>query len=441
MSFLPNDYEIPKTNPSYNYKPKVLELIARALGDEFSGHIMVSILKSAGVPNSKIEYPNTKWKTILGTFNYAMNECNEDQITVEGIIEEFLDPLSHNADEEKAKTLSEKIHKLLKYSELTVIKDNDRYRVFNEDDYLNYLEMEHQELDEKHYLRQEEEEKIRDKKTKNREKDLGILVANKEKIQEIKECHQAYIDLLEVFCNNSSCPTDKLNSYYIFLKKHLQKLIDELRLNGTTSIYIPFKSDLYSAEKEWGQDIIKGPISWDKIRPELYSVHSWIAQRCNAVENHEQQSDNKKKLAEITNFISETRTVKTAPKIYNVKKMEILHKYENKKASKKTLKNSVVKFDDTIPAIFVDEVEIPLPEYGKEHYFCRAVWKRKAKEAIDWSKIYNDMEGKNADFLPDKELWRYVYDAKNDVNKRVKDITGTTENLFDWKEKTIKRLY
>ena len=111
------------------------------------------------------------------------------------------------------------------------------------------------------------------------------------------------------------------------------------------------------------------------------------------------------------------------------------------KASKKTLKNSVVKFDDTIPAIFVDEVEIPLPEYGKEHYFCRAVWKRKAKEAIDWSKIYNDMEGKNADFLPDKELWRYVYDAKNDVNKRVKDITGTTENLFDWKEKTIKRLY
>lgn len=329
MSWLPPDYKIQKTYPSYDYKPKVLELIAQTLGDEFSGSVMVSLLKSAGVPDSAIEYPNTKWRTILGTFGYAKNEQNDSGITVERIIEEFLDPLSHNANEEKAKTLVEKIRTILKYDDLIIIQDGRRYLVCDEEGYNNYREAGHQEQWEEYESKQRREAEMQKKKAQDREKDKEVLVANREKILVIREHHQAYMDLLEIFCNNPSRPTNDLNSPYIFLKKHLQKLIDELHLNETKVIYAPFKVDLYSAEKEWGQDAIKGLISWDKIRPELYSVHSWITQRCNYAEKQGQQSDDEKKLGEINEIIGKYRAQKPPVQQEATRmEMKILHKYE-----------------------------------------------------------------------------------------------------------------
>jgi hypothetical protein len=283
-----------------------------------------------------------------------------------------------------------------------------------------------------------EKEKLNDEKKIKQNKDL---------IKNIRDTHQKYIDVIELFCRNPKKPTKELNDAYVFLIKKLEKDLQAINFEySKITLYKPFRKDLYSAEAQWNgtssMDFIIGPkLSWDEVRPSLYKVHSDITNLCNIADDFAEMTDEEKKLEEITNLISQQRTQSVPTKKDDIKKMEILHKYEDKKLPKKTLKNSVVKFDDTIPAIFIDEVEIPLPEYGKEHYFCRAVWKRKANEATDWSKIYNDMEAKNADFLPDKKLWRYVYDAKNDVNKRVKDITGTTENLFDWNEKTIKRLY
>lgn len=379
MSFLPPDYKLPEAYPSYNYKPKVLELIARTLGDEFSGSVVVSLLKSAGIPDSEIDYPNTKWKTILGAFKYAMNEWNENHITIESVIEEFLDPLSHNVDEEKEKVLYEKIKKILKYADLVVVKSENRYVILDKQDFetfsIDKFEEEANDPDSEYnnqYYKKIEEEK-------NRKKDFEIIIANKEKIQEIREYHQAYIDLLEIFCNNPSRPTDNLNSHYIFLKKHLQKLIDGLRLNKITYIYTPFRGDLYSAEKEWGQDIIRGPISWDKIRPELYSMHSWITQRCNVVENHKQQSDNKKKLAEITDFISQIRTKKTP-----LKEHQKTMKIEISKIPELTIKN--VEDDATVK----NKKKIYLPK------FSATTWSKVQIRFIDESTVYITADKKTA---------------------------------------------
>lgn len=292
-------------------------------------------------------------------------------------------------------------------------------------------------------------EETPESKKANKKADEEKIKQNAELIKTLRDNHQSLTDVVEIFCQNSKKPTKELNDAYLFLVKKIENIIKQLDLkHHRIYFYKPFKKDIYTAEYEWnGDGSIFSPIkltpklSWDAVRPHMYETHSKISEIYRMTEETEEMSDDEKRLEQINALISEKRTIKTTPKKDDVKKMEILHKYEDRKTPKKILKNSVVKFDDTMPAIFVDEVEIPLPEYGKEHYFCRAVWKRKANEATDWSKIYNDMEGKNADFLPDKQLWRYVYDAKNDVNKRVKDIAGTTENLFDWNEKTIKRLY
>src|ERR1035437_1093276 len=128
MSFLPPDYKTPETCPSYDHKPKVLELIAQTLGSGFSKSATMLLLKSAGVPGSEIKNKNENWKIILDAFKYAMNENNKAQINIERVIEEFLDPLSHNADEEKAKILSGKIEKLLKYDKLILRQVDERQR-------------------------------------------------------------------------------------------------------------------------------------------------------------------------------------------------------------------------------------------------------------------------------------------------------------------------
>ncbi len=178
----------------------------------------------------------------------------------------------------------------------------------------------------------EEEYMDKEKEEQQNAEDFKTLLANKDKIREIKEYHQAYIDVLEIFCNNPSNPTDDLNSHYTFLKKQVQQLLNKLGLYTTVDIYVPFKDDLYSAEKEWKQDtVFKGAINWDKIRPGLHAVHSWITQRCNAVESHGQQSDDEKRLLDINETIQKYRIQKTQ-KPKEVTRVEVT--YKNEKESK-----------------------------------------------------------------------------------------------------------
>ena len=104
-----------------------MELIARAIGDSFSGYQIVQILKSEGIPEKEIDYPNTKWKTLLDAFKKLEGRrilvpkkglripYGSEKIT--SLINVFIHPLTHNADEEKATVLGKKIESILKYEE------------------------------------------------------------------------------------------------------------------------------------------------------------------------------------------------------------------------------------------------------------------------------------------------------------------------------------
>lgn len=123
------------------------------------------------------------------------------------------------------------------------------------------------------------------------------------------------------------------------------------------------------------------------------------------------------------------------------KDLTLKHKYEKEKRASKPLKDYLISFNENASVIHLDETEIPLPEFRKEYYFCKAMFKRPKSEAVDWSVIFNEMDSKSSDNLPDKNHWRYVYDAHIDVNNRIKELLGTDEKLFVWSEKTVKRLH
>jgi len=98
-------------------------------------------------------------------------------------------------------------------------------------------------------------------------------------------------------------------------------------------------------------------------------------------------------------------------------------------------------FDNSKPSIQIGRQIIELPPFKNEHCFCRVAFKHPVGEAVDWSEIYEDMTG--IDIFEDKNKakgkWRIVYDAMEAINGKVR---GQTDNiLFQWREKTVRRLY
>ncbi len=108
---------------------------------------------------------------------------------------------------------------------------------------------------------------------------------------------------------------------------------------------------------------------------------------------------------------------------------------------KKSLKECDIKFNDSLAKIIIDSNDIPLPAYGKEHFFARALFNRKKGEPIDWSIIYNEMQSREENNIPEKENWRYVYDASNDLNKRIQEVLKTKEKLSRCSKRTVTRLH
>jgi hypothetical protein len=109
------------------------------------------------------------------------------------------------------------------------------------------------------------------------------------------------------------------------------------------------------------------------------------------------------------------------------------------------LKTLGIKYDDEKAILEIGSQKCQIPPYKNEHYLCRAMYEHAVNEPIDWSAIYEKMTGYYEVFYgkpPEtRENWRLVYDAMEALNKRVKELTGTEDNLFGWQEKTIKRNY
>jgi len=102
-----------------------------------------------------------------------------------------------------------------------------------------------------------------------------------------------------------------------------------------------------------------------------------------------------------------------------------------------------IEFLDSEPALKCADKKCPLPSFKNEHFLCRAVFEHPINEAIDWSEIYERMTGYYETYYgkppATRKNWRTVYDAMGALNNRVKDVFGI-DKIFDWKEKTIKRI-
>lgn len=359
------------------YTPKVLELVAKEIGNFFTGTQIKNILTEKGVSPSDIQkYPDTKWKMI----NEALKSKQEiDDGGVATLIMEFLHPLNHDLNEERYKDLAKKVAKILTYDRIIVQDNGPR---------AGYYVLNQQEL-------QEIYTPIRDEWEMENEYKYGDKIEfknNKEKIEKLKNLHQAYIDTIQLFCEDIKNPTSELNDAYVFLHKKMSDIVDTLSLQYyKISIYRPFKEDLYSAEHEWNGDgsfddeiRLNPKLSWDAIRPNLHKTHSQISEAQRLINEDENISSEEKYLEEINTYISEKRTSKTTPKFGDRKPAEQRMKIEISKIPDLNIKN----VDDTI--ITKGKKKIALPK------FSSTAWSKVHIKFIDDNNVYITADKKTA---------------------------------------------
>lgn len=298
---------LPDINKS-TFSEKVIELIAQVFNNNLSNSEIRKIITpilNKNEPISKEPFTKGYIDDWLEEHNWLYNlekvldfikrkDENADK-TIAEIIEALLHPLNYNADEEKAEKIAELIGKYLRY---------DRFYI--QDIGEEYLVLSGKEMEEMHSFSPEFEEEEMHKKEEDNEK----IKNSKEIIKQLRDTHQAYIDIIEIFCGNTKKPTRELNDAYLFLSNKIEKIVRELGLKTYYNLfYRPFKDDLYSAEIEWkNRENHNERLSWDAIRPILYRVHSEITKLLNLAEENTYMTDEEKKLEDITKLISEKRT-------------------------------------------------------------------------------------------------------------------------------------
>lgn len=99
-----------------------------------------------------------------------------------------------------------------------------------------------------------------------------------------------------------------------------------------------------------------------------------------------------------------------------------------------------VKFDDDNAYLIAGDRSVAMPPFKNEHLFCRAVFKRKKKEPVDWSIIYQEMTGKAEPDDQEKNK-KAVQDTMYAINNRIKEVLETKDDLFIWREKTVTRIH
>lgn len=106
-----------------------------------------------------------------------------------------------------------------------------------------------------------------------------------------------------------------------------------------------------------------------------------------------------------------------------------------------SLKDHVVSFDDSKPHVSVNGKNCPLPLHKNEHYLCRVMFEYLVGEAIDWSEVFEKMNGftRKPTGRNEKNDRKSVQDTMYAVNARVKEILHTKDELFAWKSNTITR--
>ena len=89
-------YKMPELKEKSKVRRQTLEYIAKHFGERCYGTQIVDLLKSWGVPETLIEYPNTKWRMVFSVLcHYADSEEKTSREMLYKIIAEMLHPVMY----------------------------------------------------------------------------------------------------------------------------------------------------------------------------------------------------------------------------------------------------------------------------------------------------------------------------------------------------------
>jgi hypothetical protein len=121
------------------FNPKVLDLLARTIQDEFTDAQIKRVLSLIEIADldSRLQW----------TFGQGLQEVLKMYDGAKGgkrivilILEEFMNPLSHDANEEKAKLFVGKIRNILTYEGFHVVRSEGKYTVLDDISYESFVE-------------------------------------------------------------------------------------------------------------------------------------------------------------------------------------------------------------------------------------------------------------------------------------------------------------
>ena len=416
---------------------KVLELIARDTGDIFKGWEIVQMLESFGFKGGEIDYPNTKWVTVLEAFKRADNDGSLHEL-----ISFFVRPLHHEPNPDQAHSLAKKIDRYLNYDGFQLMFDGANYEVVPPGTSLDEAIQ-----TEEYFYSKQKEAAIQ-----------ALAFEDVETLKNLQEYHRAYIDVLSIFCQDSKNPTEELNDAYLSLSKSIEHMVDRLSQGEVAVIdfYKPFAGDMYSAESEWNGDgtlgdIKVGPrLSWSAIRPKLNKVQSSIIGLIKSLEEGRGPLEEENSLDKIMDLISKHRTsdslLRQEEKEKAVQRIEMTIKKEDKTLKKKIrLSDHQISFDRETAILMVGEyIDVRFVPYTTEHYVLRNLFGHKKNESVDWEELYEEGQGTDPKSNDKKDIDRRrktITDAVRRINKKVKEVADTESNLLKTSQKSIERLY
>lgn len=287
-----------------------LEKISVQLANIATGLEIVEYLKGWGVSEGLIEYPNTKWRTVFGVLSYYANSPDqEDHKMLLKIIAEILHPLLYSGSWEQSQKACKEFNNHLFYDNYVArwVIGSKRYIVEYEPsgDEDATISEEQEKFYENLWAQEEEAERAFWQNPKNREA-----------ISTLRKAYQTLINIVEVFCENPSKPTDGLNEAYLKTRRIVMTISNTLctdgkevlDVQGTLSggLYYPF-NNLFNAEvtaKTRGETI-----SWDSIRPRMHSAYGDIDSLFQKAQGSDVIStpDTQKTLNDISLLLSQTR--------------------------------------------------------------------------------------------------------------------------------------
>ncbi len=284
-----------------------LERIARFLGDHGSGPQIVEWLRSWGVADHLIVYPNTKWRMVYDVLlHYSHSTDKKDHELLYKVIAEMLHPLMFNGDKAVAQAAAADFNKFLEYDGVVATYSNDakRYYVYKEDEQDVSAEEVGQLLNEEFFRREYDE--------------LEFLrrPENKELISTLRKTYQIFMNVVEVFCEDPSHPTGELNHAYTECKDLITRAVmnldiyDDKKVNRLYTYSLPFLS-LFNAEKYYKQN--GQVLSWDAIRPEMYATYGDIEEIYRKANGSEvlSEPDVQQTLNEVSLLLSKTKEENT----------------------------------------------------------------------------------------------------------------------------------